>query len=1087
MPPTARHLWVGCGITLSLVLPILGTVFCAIGVPDARLPNPLIHSLLETTGGLLAVLIAGILVVRQRADQNSCLLWAASGLAAMGMLDLFHAAVPVGNNFIWFHCVANLFGGVLFACVWLGAPRLLRSLLPHLPAIALLIAALVGVGSCLFHSAIPAMSMGGEFTLLARATNFVGGCGFFLAGAFFVRRFHLENNVTDWLFALQTTLFGAAGLLFELSSLWDVTWWWWHVLRSIAYAAAFVVAVRSYLGLEQALIRVNEELRDVNANLDQTVVERTRELEDINSQHHRDRFLLDTLVDTIPDAVFFKDREGRFIKVNRAMASDAGVDDPEAFVGKTDADIWKGDLPRESGEDERRIIETGIPVVNKEEQPIAVAGESRWVLVTKMPLHDKRGEIVGTFGVAREITKQKLAEISLRESEARFRLLVEHAPDAVVILDVDEGRFVDANANAEKLFGLKRQEIVKHHPVELSPRFQPCGTPSAELGREMIRMAVAGERMVFDWVHCDANGQEIPCEIRMVSLPAGDRKLLQASIADITARKQAERDLADARDAAREANRELRRARNVAEEANCAKNDFLANVSHEIRTPMNAIIGMTDLIRDTNLDSQQSEYVDTVSEAAESLMGIINQVLDFSRIESGRIDLDLVPFDLRQEIAATIRSLTVSADAKGVALKWDVDSEVPQWLVGDPVRLRQMLVNLIGNGIKFTENGAVAVHVSLQDCTPADVRLVVSIRDNGIGIPQDKIDKIFSAFEQVDSSASREHGGTGLGLAITSRLANAMGGELWVESLPGEGSEFFFTARMQRKSSDATERSADEGKEQDHSHTRWRTENRLVERQDFEQIRPLRLLLVEDGKANQTVAVGLLHKWGHSVEVAENGLEAIEAYHRDSFDAVLMDVQMPQMDGLEATRRIRELERGSDRHTPIVAMTAHAMKGDRQKCLQAGMDDYVSKPFRQQDLYRALGSLPPLAAWVMDADSSSSDEASDEIIDWSAASEIIGGNHDFHHKQIRKAVQEIHALLPKLSDAIQSQSAEPARRIACCVKGAARSIVAKRTTRAAAAVENAAADSDFDLAQHTLLHLTKFVDELDRETNGAAK
>ena len=1242
MPPRSRILWIACGIRLSVILPIVGSLVCAVAIPRALLVHPPIHSLLETAGGFLAISIAGILVVKQRHDKDvAYLTWVASGLAAMGMLDLFHAAMPVGNNFVWLHSVATLLGGTLFAFVWADSQRLPSGLHAKLPWIALLFAGLFGIGSWLFPAAVPLMTLDGQFTLLAKLLNSVGGVSFLIAGVFFIRRFHQNYDITDWLFALHTILFGTAGILFETSSLWDGAWWWWHILRGIAYAAAFAVAVRTYLKVEQELIRVNRELRDLNVHLDETVVDRTQQLEEVDAQLNRDRFLLNTLVDEIPDAIFFKDREGRFLRVNRAMALDAEMDDPAEFVGKTDADIWQGDLPEAAGEDERKIIETGIPILNKEEQIIARNGKSRWVLVTKMPLQDEQREIVGTFGIAREITELKLAENELRESEARFRLLVEHSPDASVTLDVDQGRFIDANVHAERLFRMNREQILKHHPVDLSPPFQPSGVPSAELGREMIESAIAGKRMVFDWVHCDSEGNEIPCEVRLVPLPAGNRKLLQATIADITLRKQAERDLTAARDAAREANRELRRARDVAEEANRAKSDFLANVSHEIRTPMNAIIGMTDLVLDSELNPTQRDYLKTVAESAESLMSIIDEVLDFSKIEAGKLELNPTNFDLRDEVVGTLKSLAVRAHAKHIELAWHVDGLVPRWIDGDAMRLRQMLVNLVGNAIKFTEDGEVFVDVQLEECLPPLVKLLFSVRDNGIGIPSEKLDSIFSAFEQVDTSATREHGGTGLGLAITSRLAKAMDGNLWVESCPGEGSTFFFTVCMQPgKSSEVDElpdlsgvsvmvvddhdtnrrvlsellschdinvmsfecgkaaldslqelaarqqpmpvlisdvhmpemdgfslvrrirsiaslrdlpvimlssgvRSGDinlckelgvnlhlmkpvketellralncaidQLPSQDLSTEGPSTEGLSTEGPSTEgpstegggtkgggtgsaktqkqpvaaTVPPLRILLVEDGKANQTMAVGLLQKWGHSIEVAENGFEAIDAYKRSDFDVILMDVQMPQMDGLEATRKIREIEIDSGRSTPIIAVTAHAMKGDRERCLDAGMDDYVSKPIRIPELYRALGtahegspspSRPTVAA-------PQPIEENDLIVDWKAGSEILGGDHDFRRKLILKTVQEIRDLIRKLTDAITSRNSERAHRIASTVKETAQSIFAMRTTKAAEAVENAAAKGDFENALRSCTQLATAVEELASQANVAS-
>ena len=678
-----------------------------------------------------------------------------------------------------------------------------------------------------------------------------------------------------------------------------------------------------------------EELQRHHENLETLVEERTAELV-------RQQYLLNTLVDNIPDPVFFKDRDGRFIRANQAMADDAALDHPDQLLGKTDADIWAGDLPAETLNDEQRILETGEPLINKEEQPIAADGTPRWVLVTKMALRNETGEIVGTFGVAREITERK------------------------------------------------RQE------------------------------------------------------------------------------QQLER-----------VNAELRKARDEAEKANRAKSEFLANMSHEIRTPMNAIIGMTDLVLDTELDDTQRDYLSIVTESAESLLSIINEILDFSKIEAGKLALDLVDFDLREELGDTLKSLGLRAHAKQLELAWHVGSDVPRWLCGDSVRLRQMLVNLVGNAIKFTAEGEVTVDVQVEKDHDAQIKLHFIVRDTGPGISADKLEQIFSAFEQADTSTTRQFGGTGLGLAITSRIAEAMGGRVWVESIPGKGSAFHFTASFGAGREQHRDVELPDLKElsvlvvDDNQTNRrilsemirsWgmsveaveggaaalavlqqtvadqlslplvisdvnmpemdgfmlaerlrsmptlreaviimltsggRPENlerchdlsiaahlmkpvkqselldaimRAVGRSREERagadaarsfvepvsLPPRRILLAEDGKANQKLAVGLLTKWGHEVAVANNGQEAIEMWRNGTFDVILMDIQMPVLDGFEATRRIRDLEKQTGRRIPILAMTARAMKGDRERCLAAGMDDYVSKPVRKAELSRALGKL----------------------------------------------------------------------------------------------------------------------------------
>ena len=394
----------------------------------------------------------------------------------------------------------------------------------------------------------------------------------------------------------------------------------------IAYLAALIYAVLIYVDAEEELLRANRKLLSLNLSLDQQVDSRTAELKKTSDQLARDRHLLNALVETIPDAVFFKNRDFEFIRVNKAMAKECGFDDPAELIGKTDADVWSGTHPQRAGSDERYIMETGESIVNKEEQPVTVGGAAAMGAGHKNALRDEHEEIVGTFGIAREITEIKKAEISLKESEERFRRIVETAPEAVVILDTDTGRFIEVNPNAEKLFGTTKEELLKTGPLDLSPEVQPDGVPSIERGQKEIEKALRGEIAVFDWLHQNVHGDEIPCEVRIVRLPSSGRNIVRASITDITERKRAEQALRDARDAAQEASQ--------------AKSDFLANMSHEIRTPMNAIIGMTELVLDSKLDPTHRDCLRTALDSADSLLSIINQILDFSKIEARMLELE---------------------------------------------------------------------------------------------------------------------------------------------------------------------------------------------------------------------------------------------------------------------------------------------------------------------------------------------------------------------------------------------------------------------------------------------------------------
>jgi len=385
--------------------------------------------------------------------------------------------------------------------------------------------------------------------------------------------------------------------------------------------------------------------------------------------------------------------------------------------------------------------------------------------------------------------------------------------------------------------------------------------------------------------------------------------------------------------------RRLKLAKEEAEAANRAKSEFLANMSHEVRTPMNGILGMAALLAETELAPVQREFVANVTSSAESLLTIINDILDFSKIEADKLELDDAAIEVRRWLDETLRPFLPAARRKQIELAWEVAAEAPQFLSGDPVRLRQVLNNLVSNALKFTERGAIGVTAAAEEQDEGYTTLHFRVRDTGIGIPREKHKLIFESFSQADASTTRRYGGTGLGLTISSRLVGLMGGAIWVESAVGEGSVFHFTVRLRR------------------AHAPAEDEVHLAEaamKGGLPPTRGLRILLAEDNAVNRLLAVRLLERHRHCVEVAANGREAVEAFARTHFDLVLMDVQMPEMDGLEATMAIRRRENGAARHVPIVAMTAHAMKGDAERCLAAGMDGYLAKPVRPAELYETI-------------------------------------------------------------------------------------------------------------------------------------
>ena len=929
--------------------------------------------------------------------------------------------------------------------------------------------------------------------------------------------------------------------------------------------------------LSRAFNEMTENLKVVTASrdeLDKEITERERAEQKLKKSEAE----LKTILDSMLTGVAVIDAETHeILDVNPVAVEMIGIP-KEQIVGHV---CHKFICPAEAGK--CPITDLGQTVDNSERVLINAAGERVPVLKTvTTAVLNGRECIIDSF---LDIAERKQAEEALQKSEEGLKQAQAIAHVGSWEWDLVNGAFT-ISEEMRRIYQLPESVTYDNPNAIINDVVHPDDREHLEEVKRELAMTGEGKELVFRAVRKDGSVRWVSATSPVVSHAEADGTplLMMGTVQDITEQKQADEAIRQAKEETDEANEQLKeaveRANSLAAEAqiaNQAKSEFLANMSHEIRTPMNGIIGMTELTLETELTEEQREYMEILQTSADALLGVINDILDFSKVEAGKLDLESVDFSLRDVVEATVETLALRAHEKGLEIISHIKPELPDALIGDPTRLRQIIMNLGSNAIKFTHEGEIIVRVEVESETEQEIVIHCSVSDTGIGIPLDKQEVIFGLFNQADGSTTRKYGGTGLGLTISRQLSEMMGGRIWVESEPGEGSTFHVTARFGVQTEPITKPAPSESVDLrdlpvlivddnatnrrvlEEMLTNWHMKPIVVDRGQAalstmkqaanagnpfrlmlldvqmpgmdgfdvaEQVKedpelaktriiilsstgqrddvarrqepgisarllkPIKqsslldtimkvlgtlpqkqepssqalrsplgqshrsshILLAEDNVVNQKLAIRILEKHGHTVVLAGNGREAIAALDRESFDLVLMDVQMPEMDGLEATAAIREKEKNTGAHIPIIAMTAHAMKGDRERCLDAGMDGYVPKPIEVAKLYETIESI-------------ASTTLHDDVIDMDEVIERVAGDVELLSEMVELFLDDCPRLLSQIRESIVHRDSEILERSAHTLKGSVGNFSAAPAFEAAYRLEKMGRDGDIAHAE----------------------
>jgi PAS domain S-box-containing protein len=695
--------------------------------------------------------------------------------------------------------------------------------------------------------------------------------------------------------------------------------------------------------LSQALEELNVSLEELSS-AEEELIEQSRILHDANQALEAERQRYQELFDFAPHGYLVTNVNGRILEANRTAATLLNV--WQGFLIGKPLFIFIEASDRSAFLEKLSFLEKAASISEWEMQILPRDGKPMPALMRVVVKRGPEGKPSQLRWQLHDITERKRIEQALLDKENKMEALFGLMPIGISILDQNRN-ITYHNPTLEKILNISNEELLGR-VYETRKYIRPDGTylpfdeiPSVKAFNEGRPIENREIGIVIE------NSEPIWVNVNAVPLPFQDWRVV-VTTADITHLKQAEQELTKARDELetrvaertselQNSNQALERAKKEAEAASEAKSRFLATMSHEIRTPMNAVIGLTDLLLETGLSPDQRDYLETIKDSGEALLSLINNILDFSRIEKDGLKLECQPFELWGLVEDSLTLVFTTALKKNLILKYDISENAPPIILGDATKVRQVLVNLLSNAIKFTDHGTVSIDVDSREIGANHYELTFSVTDTGIGISEMGKSQLFDRFSQLDMSCTRKYGGAGLGLAISKGLVELMGGRIWAESNPKKGSKFFFTIR------------AYSGSDIPH----------VVAAKDYPKMSSspdeetgLKVLVAEDNPINQKMTLLMLKKMGYKASAVANGIEVIEAMERQPYDVILMDIEMPEMDGLEAARMVRK--RWPSNGPKIIAVTAFALEGDRKRCLEAGMNDYLAKPFKLESLKTVL-------------------------------------------------------------------------------------------------------------------------------------